>query len=54
MHLIHEDLARAQIQGRVETAEEGRRAAQLLRARRFKRRASQAVREARLAVARLV
>ncbi|MBM7786102.1 hypothetical protein [Tenggerimyces flavus] len=54
MHLIQEDLARAQIRGRLETAEESRRAAQLLRARRFKRRASQAVHQARLAVARLV
>jgi hypothetical protein len=54
MHLIQEDLARAQIRRRLETAEDGRRAAQLLRARRFKRRAKQAAFQARLAFARLV
>ncbi|WP_237742695.1 hypothetical protein [Actinopolymorpha alba] len=52
MHLLHEDLARAQIHERVNTTKEGRRAAQLVRARRLSRKAQEAAIRARLIRAR--
>lgn len=54
MHLLHEDLARAQIRERVESTRDARRAAQLVRARRLSRKAQKVAMQARLVRARFV
>lgn len=52
MNFIHEDLARAHIDARLEQARELRRGNQLNRARRLARRAERASQQARLLLAR--
>ena len=52
MNLIHEDLARAHIEARLEQARELRRGNQLSRARRLANRAERASQQARLLLAR--
>jgi hypothetical protein len=51
MHLLYEDLARAQMRERLAEADEMRRVARLLNARRAQRRADKAARRARRALA---
>jgi len=51
MHLMYEDLARAQLAQRLREAEQARRGANLAAARRWQRRAESASRRARLALA---
>jgi hypothetical protein len=52
MHLMNEDLARAQIASRLEEAQDLRLGHQISRARRLSRRAERAAQQARLALAR--
>lgn len=52
MNLMHEELARAQMSARLGEAQQLRRGHQLGRARRLSRKAEQAAREAKLALAR--
>jgi hypothetical protein len=51
-HLMHEDLARAHIDARLEEARRMRRGYQLARARRLSAKAERAAAQARLALAR--
>lgn len=51
-HLMHEDLARAQMNARLGEAQQLRRGNQVARARRLSRKAEQAAQQARLALAR--
>ena len=51
-NLMHEDLARAQMSARLGEAQQLRRGAQMVRARRLSRKAEQAAQQARLALAR--
>jgi hypothetical protein len=50
MHLLYEDLARAQMRERLAEADEMRRVVRLLKARRAQRRAESAARRARRAL----
>lgn len=52
MNLIHEDLARAHIEARLEQARELRRSHQLSQVQRLARRAERASQQARLLIAR--
>lgn len=52
MYLVHEDLARAHMNARLEEARRSRRGHQLARARRLSRKAERAAAAARLALAR--
>jgi hypothetical protein len=52
MHLMNEDLARAQIASRLEEAQDLRLGHRISRARRLSRRAERAAQQARLALAR--
>jgi hypothetical protein len=52
MHLMNEDLARAQIASRLAEAQDLRLGHQISRARRLSRRAERAAQQARLALAR--
>jgi hypothetical protein len=52
MNLMHENLARAQMSARLGEAQQLRRGAQMVRARRLSRKAEQAAQQARLALAR--
>lgn len=52
MHLMHEDLARAQMTARLGEAQQLRRGHHLAVARRMSRKAEQAAQQARLALAR--
>ena len=54
MNLMHEELARAQMNARLGEAQELRRGHQLARARRMSRKAEQAAQQARLALARAI
>jgi hypothetical protein len=54
MNLMHEDLARAQMSARLGEAQQIRRGRQQVAARRLSRKAEQAARQARLALARAV
>jgi hypothetical protein len=54
MNLMHEDLARAQMSARLGEAQQLRRGRQQVAARRLSRKAEQAARQARLALARAV
>lgn len=51
MHLLYEDLARAQMRERLAEADEMRRVVRLLNVRRAQRRADRAARQARRALA---
>ena len=51
-HLMHEDLARAQMSARLGEAQQLRRGNRVARARRLSRKAEQAAQQARLALAR--
>ena len=53
-HLLHEDLARAQIASRLDEAEGLRRSRRIVAARRLHRRAERAAMQARLVLARSV
>ena len=53
-HLMHEDLARAQMDARLGEAQQARRGHQQAVARRLSRKAERAAREARLALARAI
>lgn len=53
-HLMHEELARAQMAARLGEAHQNRRGHQLALARRMSRRAERAAQEARLALARAI
>ena len=52
MHLMEENLARAQMSARLGEAQQLRRGAQMARARRLSRKAEKAAQQARLALAR--
>jgi hypothetical protein len=52
MELMHENLARAQMSARLGEAQQMRRGHQMAKARRLSRKAEQAARQARLALAR--
>ena len=52
MNLMHENLARAQMSARLGEAQQLRRGAQMVRARRLSRKAERAAQQARLALAR--
>ena len=52
MNLMHENLARSQMSGRLGEAQQLRRGHQLAQARRLSRKAEQAAQQARLALAR--
>jgi hypothetical protein len=54
MNLMHEDLARAQMAARLGEAQQLRRGRQQVVARRLSRKAEQAARQARLALARAI
>lgn len=54
INLINEDLARAHLHERLEQAQRGRRARQLVAARRLSRKAERAAAQARLALARVI
>jgi hypothetical protein len=54
MELMHEELARAHMAARLGEAQQQRRGHQLARARRISRKAEQASRQARLALARAI
>jgi spore coat protein CotF len=54
MNLMHEDLARAQMAARLGEAQQLRRGHQQVVARRLSRKAEQAARQARLALARAI
>jgi hypothetical protein len=54
MNLMHEDLARAQMTARLGEAQQIRRGRQQAAARRLSRKAEQAARQARLALARAI
>jgi hypothetical protein len=54
MNLMHEDLARAQMAARLGEAQQIRRGHQQVVARRLSRKAEQAARQARLALARAI
>jgi hypothetical protein len=54
MNLMHEDLARAQMSARLGEAQQIRRGRQQVAARRLSRKAEQAARQARLALARVI
>ena len=53
-HLLHEDLARAQIASRLHEADAVRRSRRIVAARRFHRRAERAAMQARLVLARSI
>ena len=53
-HLLHEDLARAQIASRLDEAEGLRRSRRIVAARRLHRRAERAAMQARLVLARSI
>jgi hypothetical protein len=53
-NLMHEDLARAQMSARLGEAQQLRRGRQHMAARRLSRKAEQAARQARLALARAI
>lgn len=53
MHLMHEELARAQMSARLGEAQRKRQGRQVVLAQRMTRRAERAAQQARLAIARL-